>query len=47
MEFSSGGRITHRLSRRGNHRLNHALHFAAITQIRGNRSVRARHRLRP
>jgi transposase len=34
MEFSSGGRITHRLSRRGNRRLNHALHCAAITQIR-------------
>ena len=34
VEFSSGGRITHRLSRRGNRRLNHALHIAAITQIR-------------
>ena len=34
VEFSSGGRITHRLSRRGNRRLNHALHFAAISQIR-------------
>jgi transposase len=34
VEFSSGGRITHRLSRRGNRRLNHALHCAAITQIR-------------
>ena len=34
IEFSSGGRITHRLSRRGNRRLNHALHIAAITQIR-------------
>src|SRR5688572_22510027 len=30
VEFSSGGRITHRLSRRGNRRLNHALHFVAI-----------------
>jgi Transposase IS116/IS110/IS902 family len=29
-----GGRVTHRLSRRGNRRLNHALHMAAITQIR-------------
>ena len=29
-----GGRVTHRLSRRGNRRLNHALHIAAITQIR-------------
>ena len=34
IEFSSGGRVTHRLSRRGNRRLNHALHCAAITQIR-------------
>lgn len=32
--MSSGGRITHRLSRRGNRRLNHAIHMAAITQIR-------------
>jgi transposase len=31
---SSGGRITHRLSRRGNRQLNHAIHIAAITQIR-------------
>jgi transposase len=34
VEFSSGGRTVHRLSRRGNRRLNHALHCAAITQIR-------------
>jgi transposase len=34
IEFSSGGRVTHRLSRRGNRRLNHALHCAAITQLR-------------
>ena len=34
IEFSSGGRVTHRLARRGNRRLNHALHIAAITQIR-------------
>ena len=34
IELSSGGRITHRLSRRGNRQLNHALHIAAITQIR-------------
>jgi transposase len=33
IEMSSGGRITHRLSRRGNRQLNHALHIAAITQI--------------
>ena len=34
IEMSSGGRITHRLSRRGNRQLNHAIHIAAITQIR-------------
>jgi transposase len=33
-EWSSGGRVVHRLSRRGNRRLNHALHMAAITHIR-------------
>jgi transposase len=38
IEFSSGGRITHRLSRRGNRRLNHALHCAAIVQIRHRHS---------
>jgi transposase len=39
IEFSSGGRTTHRLSRRGNRRLNHALHCAAITQIRHRHSL--------
>jgi transposase len=34
IEVSSGGRITHRLSRRGNRQMNHAIHMAAITQIR-------------
>ncbi len=34
IELSSGGRIVHRLSRRGNRQLNHALHIAAVTQIR-------------
>jgi transposase len=38
IEFSSGGRVIHRLSRRGNRRLNHALHCAAITQIRHRHS---------
>jgi transposase len=42
VEFSSGGRVTHRLSRRGNRRLNHALHIAAIVQIR-NRHSPGRH----
>jgi transposase len=34
IEVSSGNRVTHRLSMRGNRRLNHAIHMAAITQIR-------------
>jgi transposase len=34
MEVSSGNRKVHRLSLRGNRRLNHAIHMAAITQIR-------------
>lgn len=38
VEFSSGGRVVHRLSRRGNRHLNHALHMAAVTQIRHRHS---------
>jgi transposase len=34
VEFSSAGRIVHRLSQRGNRQLNHAIHMAAICQIR-------------
>jgi hypothetical protein len=34
IEVSCGGRKIHRLSLRGNRRLNHAIHMAAITQIR-------------
>jgi len=34
IEVSSGSRKIYRLSRRGNRRLNHAVHMAAITQIR-------------
>ena len=33
-EFSSGGRTVYRLSQRGNRNLNHALHMAAICQLR-------------
>jgi transposase len=33
-EFASGGRVVHRVSQRGNRRLNHALHMVAVTQIR-------------
>lgn len=40
VEWSSGNprRPTHRLSRRGNRALNHALHIAAVTQIRFHHS---------
>jgi transposase len=34
IEVSSGGRKVYRLSRRGNRRLNHAIHMIAVTQIR-------------
>jgi Transposase IS116/IS110/IS902 family len=34
VERSSGGRVVHRISQRGNRRLTHALHLAAICQIR-------------
>ena len=34
IEVSSGNRKIHRLSLRGNRRINHAIHMAAITQIR-------------
>ena len=33
IEVSSGPRKIYRLSRRGNRRLNHAIHMAAVTQI--------------
>ncbi len=34
IEVSSGNRKISRLSRRGNRRLNHAIHIVAVTQIR-------------
>jgi transposase len=34
VEVSSGGRVVYRLSLRGNRRMNHAVHMAAVTQIR-------------
>ena len=34
IEVSSGGRKVWRLSRRGNRSLNHAIHMAAVTQLR-------------
>jgi transposase len=36
IEYSSGGKTKHRLSLRGNRVLNHAIHMAAITQIRND-----------
>ena len=38
VEVSSGGRKIYRLSLRGNRRLNHAIHMAAISQIRHKHS---------
>ena len=38
IEVSSGPRKVYRLSRRGNRRLSHAIHMAAITQIRQRHS---------
>lgn len=38
IELSSGGRTVHRLSQRGNRRLNHAIHLAAVCQIRQSHS---------
>ena len=40
IEWSSGNpkRPTHRLSRRGNRTMNHALHIAAVTQLRHQHS---------
>jgi transposase len=38
IEVSSGNRKIYRLSRRGNRRLNHAVHMAAVTQIRHRHS---------
>ena len=38
VEVSSGNRKIYRLSRRGNRRINHAVHMAAVTQIRHRHS---------
>ena len=38
VEVSSGNRKIHRLSLRGNRRINHAIHMAAITQLRHTHS---------
>jgi transposase len=39
IEVSSGQRKIYRLSRRGNRRLNHAIHMAAVTQVSHRRSA--------
>ena len=39
IEVSSGSRKIYRLSRRGNRRLNHVIHMAAVTQIRYRHSA--------
>jgi transposase len=39
VEYSSGGRVVHRVSRRGNRQLNHALHMVAICQMRHSGSA--------
>jgi transposase len=41
IEVSSGNRVIFRLSRRGNRRLNHAIHMAAISQISSRSEGRA------
>jgi transposase len=38
IEVSSGPHKVHRLSRRGNRRMNHAIHMAAVTQVRHRHS---------
>jgi transposase len=38
IEVASGGRRVHRLSRRGNRRVNHAIHMIAVTQVRQKHS---------
>ena len=38
VEFSSAGRVVLRLSKRGNRKLNHAIHMAAICQLRQTHS---------
>jgi transposase len=43
IEVSSGQRVTHRLSRSGDRRLNSALHLIAVTQVRMSNSVGRRY----
>jgi len=41
IEASSGGHTSHRLNLRGNRILNHAIHVAAVTQLRHDTNGRA------
>jgi transposase len=41
IDASSGPRVRHRLNPRGNRQLNHAVHMAAVTQIRNDTAGRA------
>ena len=41
IEASSGNVVRHRLNPRGNRQLNHALHMAAVTQLRNDTPGRA------
>jgi transposase len=43
IQASSGPTKRHRLNPRGNRQLNHALHIAAVTQVRNDTSGRAYH----
>ena len=44
IEASSGPTVRHRLNPRGNRQLNHALHMAAVTQLRHDTPGRAYYR---
>ena len=41
IEASSGGKVRHRLNPRGNRKLNHAIHIAAVSQLRHDTEGRA------
>ena len=44
LDASSGEQNRHRLSRAGNRRINHMIHIAAVTQLRGDTEGRAYYR---
>ena len=47
IEACSGRRVHHRLNQRGNRQLNHALHMAAVTQVRNDTPGRAYYQRKP